>query len=320
MGSVPRGTAMPAVFLLAAAAASSLEFPTAGVYTVEKGTLDYDRIIPLEGGQSILLEATGSFVATPAYRTRQEVEYGSLTVSCTFSGDVHLPDGNTQGLLREYEQAAVFAPWPMEEQIELGDCKGSIRLENSGTRLMLVFLGGANDQRGIAEFLSHGAAVFWFHGVWNELGWTYPVILVACLLAVVVGFAITIRCNGPQIMLSKRRYWCYIAAIAAFAAGAIEGIVHVAVSTNKLLVATTEAEAYAVTIAPNVAAIALCLIVVYGRYGVLGGRTWALVELGVVFGLLCFWVGLYVGPAALACAAIVRLAEGPAEKLVAFGV
>lgn len=306
--------------LLPLAVGHLVVWPTEGVYTVPKGTKDYDRIVVLEPSDTIVIPSAGKFAATPVFGTKNEVDFKDRLYNAECVGDIFPPD-NTEfedAIFRPFEQFIGFAPWRIGENYT--GCMGDATLKNIGNTRFLVFLGGNNDQTGVADLLAQGGINLWFHGTWTGKAWTFPTCVVASLLFVGGCFWVVSR-NGPQIMVSKERFYLYAVAIAGFLAAAAEGIIHTAISAQDVGGATRPENfpaAYAIVIGTNVGAIAITLATMYARYD--WSHYWGVVELGVGFAYMLLWIGLYVGPVAVMAAAIVRLYQGKDAKLVAFTI
>ena len=307
---------MLAAAAMVAALGHSLHWPTDGEFAVPPGTEDYNRIVVLGPGDTITMQPVESFTATPVFKTRNEADSQETLFEATCFNGVVRPDDVPTDIFRAYDQIAAFAPWDLAANWT--GCGGVVTIENKGNTRFLVFLGeGGPEGGGVAELIVHGADVLWYHAAWNDEAWTFPTFVVAAGGVVAAAFWVSIRHGGGQIMTSKGRFYLYVLAIAGFSAAAIEGITHSIISSNRLG-GTDVAEALAIVIGPNVGAIAFTLISMYGRYDWMQSHYWGVAELGVGFAYMLFWIGLYVGPAGIMAAALLRLYEGEDAKLVAF--
>ena len=307
---------MLAAAAMVAALGHSLHWPTDGEFAVPPGTEDYNRIVVLGPGDTITMQPVESFTATPVFKTRNEANSQETLFEATCFNGVVRPDDVPTDIFRAYEQIAAFAPWDLAANWT--GCGGVVTIGNKGNTRFLVFLGGSGPKgQGGAELIVHGADVLWYHAAWNDEAWTFPTFVVAAGFVVAAAFWVSIRHGGGQIMTSKGRFYLYVLAIAGFSAAAIEGITHSIISSNRLG-GTDVAEALAIVIGPNVGAIAFTLISMYGRYDWMQSHYWGVAELGVGFAYMLFWIGLYVGPAGIMAAALLRLYEGEDAKLVAF--
>ena len=302
--------------MCAAALGHSLHWPTNGEFAVPPGTEHYDRIVALKPQETITMQPVESFTATPAFKSRNEADVWETLFEASCFGGVVRPDDVPTDIFRAYEQIAVFAPWDLGAKWT--ECGGVVTIKNKGNTRFLVFLGGSGPKgQGVAELIVHGAHNLWYHAAWNDEAWTFPTFVVAAGFVVAAAFWVSIRHGGAQIMTSKGRFYLYVLAIAGFSAAAIEGITHSIISSNRLGGADV-AQAIAIVIGPNVGAIAFTLISMYGRYDWMQSHYWGVAELGVGFAYMLFWIGLYVGPAGIMAAALLRLYEGKDAKLVAF--
>lgn len=300
----------------------SIIWPT-GVYVVPEGTQDYDRIVVLAPGEKVTLPHVPTFAATPVFKTMNEVKFKEDLYSavCAGSDDLVSPDDTVPvtPIFRTHEQVAGFAPWRLGENYT--NCVGEATLTNKGNTRFLLFLGGRNDQQRIADYLAQGGHNIWFHAEWNDEAWTFPTFVVLSCLLVAAAFY---PAAGPRIMASKPRFYLYVLAIAGFAAAAIEGITHTIISSNRLAAGgagaagSAAAAAVAIVLAPNIGAIAITLITMYSEW--MESHYWGFAELGVGFAYMLFWIGLYVGPAAIMAAALVRIYQGRDAKLVEFSI
>ena len=307
---------MLAAAAMVAALGHSLHWPTDGEFAVPPGTEDYNRIVVLGPGDTITMQPVESFTATPVFKTRNEANSQETLFEATCFNGVVRPDDVPTDIFRAYEQIAAFAPWDLAANWT--GCGGVVTIGNKGNTRFLVFLGGSGPKgQGGAELIVHGADVLWYHAAWNDEAWTFPTFVVAAGFVVAAAFWVSIRHGGGQIMTSKGRFYLYVLAIAGFSAAAIEGITHSIISSNRLG-GVDVAEALAIVIGPNVGAIAFTLISMYGRYDWMQSHYWGVAELGVGFAYMLFWIGLYVGPAGIMAAALLRLYEGEDAKLVAF--
>ena len=323
------GPAMLLVLVAVLPLGHSVVWPTHGVYAVPPGSEDYDRIVVLAPAEAVTLRAP-RFTATPVFKTQNEADYKDDLYSAVCAGSTVVPPDDTETAIpvfRAYEQFGGYAPWAVTAAGEAGmnytSCVGQATLSNTGNTRFLLFLGGNNDQRGIADFLAHGANNIWFHAEWNDQAWTFPTFVVASCLVVAASFYADSRSKSgaAQLMVSRERFYLYILAIGGFAAAGIEGITHIVISQKNTEYATGGVgQAVAIVLGPNIAAIALTLITMYGRYDWMQSHYWGVLELGVGFAYMLFWIGLYVGAVAIMAAAVVRLYQGEDPKLVAFTI
>lgn len=278
-------------------------------HTARDGTVvfndhpDTGRIVYLEKGEVIRLNVTAvkSVVVTPAFRDYDAAAYEATCLG----GTVTKPTEQRTDELDSSFQIPTMMPWPKEAVTTL-DCAEP--LEIRGSQTMLVFLGTV-DRWTFAELMARGAAVLDLHDRWNDALFTYPLSLASAGLVVTASFWLSSAYGGPPIAFdSAPRYYLYVAAIIAFAAAAVEGIIHCGISQFRLPGRATEklAEGLAVVILPNAVAIAIILVSTYVPWS----RNWALLELITAFSMfLFFYAGLYVGPSLWMAAALVRLVQ-----------
>lgn len=288
--------------LAAAALAHSYHTAKDGVVTFDDHP-DTGRIVFLQQGEVIKINVTGvdSIVATPALK---DVDSNGYQATC-LGGTVTPPQPHVTHTLEAYFQIPISMPW-RKEDVTAVDCIEV--LEIRGNETMLVFLGDV-DRWTFADLMDRGVAVFDLHERWNDALFTYPLSLASAAVVVAASFWLSSAYGGPTVALeSKPRFYLYVAAISAFTAAALEGIIHTGIAQFRLpfMFGLSFFEALAVVTLPNLAAIAIILAIVYAPWN----RKWALLELLTAFSMfLFFYAGLYLGPALWMCAALVRVVE-----------
>ena len=184
----------------------------------------------------------------------------------------------------------------------------------------IILLVGNDDAMTFGDLLSSGTWILDLHSHWNNVGWSFPVLLAICLVVIVAAFSL----SPARILesVTDGRFYMYVGALTGFSAAAIEGIVHLGIAqfdadefydrlqgyaTSDLL-DSNFGEGLALVLVPNALAISVIVANLYVESKWVSSPLWAPFELLTAFSFIVFfYAGFYVGPSFWMAAALLRL-------------